>query len=124
MKTKFGTNQAAWSWELFNGDENYPRKIIYCGINWDSEYIYDDMDRTIDLASCAYDLSDFIKYSAGKFNMTTNDKKWLELLIYSFNWNDIRCSIDLIDNDVPKEFHEFLIKYNFKIYLNEALTLS
>lgn len=124
MKTEFGTNQAVWRWELTNGDKEFPRKIIFRNLEgYNYDYIYVDPDRITELIDWEH-ISDFIDYAAGKLNMTEDDKEWLEYMMGTYNWNNIRYCIDILDNDVPKEFHEFLIKYNFRIYLNVERTLN
>lgn len=132
METKFGTNQAVWSWELSDGNENFPRKIIFRNSLCEDDFVYDDPDRMYetyteykdDHSNVSEVLTDFIEYAANKLSMTSGDKELLNYMLRAYNWKDIRYCIYILDNDVSKEFHEFLIKYNFKIYLNPELTLS
>ena len=120
MKTEFGTNQAVWSWELSKGD----RKIIFRNVLDAYDFVYEDPDRIYQNCLSEFRLADFIEYSAYKLDMPDKDKEWFDYMISGYDWNDIRYCIDILDNDVSKEFHEFLIRYNFKIYLNSQLTLA
>lgn len=120
MKTEFGTNQAVWSWELSKGD----RKIIFRNIIGIGDFVYEDPDRIYENCLSPLGLADFIEYAAGKLDMLKKDEEWLSYMIMAYDWSDIRYCIDILDNDVSKEFHEFLIKYNFRIYLNSELTLT
>lgn len=116
METEFGTNQAVWSWELSDGDKDLKCRILFEGMD-EFDFYYDDPDRTVMLDD-KESIGDFIEYCACKLNMSNDDKEQLDYMIRAYNWSDIRSCIDIIDNDTTKEFHEFLIKYNFRIYLS------
>ena len=127
MKTELGTNQAIWSVEFSN---KYGRRIYLRHINED-DWVYEDEDRIYELfAEINKDKSnlgkayrEFCEYSGGHLNMTDAEIDTLHYLLAGLNWIDIRYCVDILDNDVKKDIHEFLIKYNFRIYIDE-MTIS
>lgn len=116
METKIKTNQAIWTVEFSN---KYGRLFLR-NVN-ENDWVYEDDDRIYELFA-ENDIKPykyFCNYVGWHMDMTEKEIDILVYLLTGFNWSDIRYCIDILDNDVEKYIHEFLIKYNFRIYIDE-----